>query len=121
VIEEPEANLHPAMQSKLADLFVDANKTFGVQIIAETHSEYLIRKLQYLIGSNKYQVKPEDVIIYYFYKPDHEAVIKKQASQVEKIEIDNFGRLTKEFGFGFFDEAAKIALDIFLLNQSQSN
>jgi predicted ATPase len=121
VIEEPEANLHPAMQSKLADLFIDANKTFGVQIIAETHSEYLIRKLQYLIGSNKYEVKPEDVIIYYFYKPDHEAVVKKQASQVEKIEIDNFGRLTKEFGSGFFDEADKIALDIFLLMQGQSN
>lgn len=121
VIEEPESNLHPAMQSKLADMFVDASKLFKVQIIAETHSEYLIRKLQYLVGTPKSDLKSNEVVIYYFYKPDHQAVLSKQVNQVEKIEIDEFGRLTKEFGSGFFDEADKIALDIFLLNQSQSN
>ncbi len=121
VIEEPEANLHPAMQSKLADMFVDANKKFNVQIIAETHSEYLIRKLQYLVGTTKSKADPKDVVIYYFYKSNHEAVISKLVNQVEKIEIDQLGRLTKEFGTGFFDEADRIALDIFLLKQSQSN
>jgi predicted ATPase len=121
VIEEPEANLHPAMQSKLADLFVDAHNMFKVQVIVETHSEYLIRKLQYLVGSNKSTIKSNDISIYYFYKSNHPAVINKEANQVEKIEIDEFGRLSKEFGSGFFDEADKIALDIFLLKQSQSN
>lgn len=121
VIEEPEANLHPAMQSKLADLFVDAYKTFKVQIIAETHSEYLIRKLQYLVGSNTSELMTNEALIYYFYKPDHQAVLSNQVNQVEKIEIDEFGRLSKEFGSGFFDEADRIALDIFLLKQSQSN
>jgi predicted ATPase len=121
VIEEPEANLHPAMQSKLADLFADAIKMFKVQIIVETHSEYLIRKLQYLVGTNRSELVPEDVLIYYFYKPDHQAVLNKEVNQVEKIEIDEFGRLSKEFGLGFFDEADRIALDIFLLSQSQSN
>ncbi len=121
IIEEPEANLHPAMQSKLADLFVDAHKTFKVQVIAETHSEYLIRKLQYLVGTSKSDLKSNDVVIYYFYKPNHQAVLNKQVNQVEKIEIDEFGRLSKEFGSGFFDEADRIALDIFLLKQSQSN
>jgi len=109
------------LQSKLANLFVDAIKTFNLQIIIETHSEYLIRKLQYLIGSNKSEVRPEDAIIYYFYKPGHEVVAKDDIKQVEKIEIDEFGRLSKEFGSGFFDEADKIALDIFLLKHSQSN
>lgn len=121
VIEEPEANLHPAMQSKLADLFVDAINTFNVQIILETHSEYLIRKIQYLVGSNKSIITAKDVSIYYFYKPSHPLVINNTVNQVEKIEIDEFGRLTKEFGTGFFDEADRIALDIFLLKQSQSN
>jgi hypothetical protein len=60
-------------------------------------------------------------LIYYFYKPDHQAVLSNQVNQVEKIEIDEFGRLSKEFGSGFFDEADRIALDIFLLKQSQSN
>ncbi len=121
VIEEPEANLHPAMQSKLADLFADAYKTFKVQIIVETHSEYLIRKLQYLAGSNSSEIRSDDILIYYFYKPEHQAVLNKIANQVEKIEIDEYGRLSKEFGSGFFDEADKIALDIFLLKHSQSN
>lgn len=121
VIEEPEANLHPAMQSKLADLFVEAINTFNVQIIIETHSEYLIRKIQYLVGSNKSTFSTKDVSIYYFYKPSHPLVINNKVNQIEKIEIDEFGRLTKEFGSGFFDEADRIALDIFLLKQSQSN
>jgi predicted ATPase len=121
VIEEPEANLHPAMQSKLADLFVDAYKTFKVKIIAETHSEYLIRKLQFLVGSTKGNLKSQDVAIYYFYKPNHPAVLNKEVNQVEKIEIDEFGRLTKEFGSGFFDEADKISMDVFMLKFSQNN
>jgi predicted ATPase len=121
VIEEPEANLHPAMQSKLADLFVDAYQRFKVQVIIETHSEYLIRKLQYLVGSNISEIKPDDILIYYFYKSNHQAVLDKQVNQVEKIQIDDYGRLSKEFGSGFFDEADRIALDIFLLKQSQSN
>ena len=121
VIEEPEANLHPAMQSKLADLFVDAHEKFKVQVIIETHSEYLIRKLQYLAGSNISQIKPNDILIYYFYKPNHPALVGKKVNQVEKIEIDDYGRLTKEFGSGFFDEADRISMDVFMLKFSQSN
>ena len=121
VIEEPEANLHPAMQSKLADMFADAIKTFNIKIIAETHSEYLIRKLQYLVASNKSEVKPDDVVIYYFNKPNNPDVLSGEIEQVKKIEIDEFGRLNKEFGKGFFDEADSIAMELFLLQQSQSN
>lgn len=50
IFEEPEANLHPKFQSLLADMFIDAAKVFNIQFIIETHSEYLIRKLQYLIA-----------------------------------------------------------------------
>jgi predicted ATPase len=121
VIEEPEANLHPAMQSKLADMFADAIKTFKIKIIAETHSEYLIRKLQYLVANNNSEVKPDDVVIYYFNKPDNPNVLSGEIEQVIKIEIDEMGRLNKEFGKGFFDEADNIAMDLFLLQQSQSN
>ena len=50
MIEEPETNLHPRFQSLLADLFFDASRSFNIQFILETHSEYLIRKFQYLVG-----------------------------------------------------------------------
>ncbi len=120
IIEEPEANLHPALQSKLADLFAEAIG-FNIKLIIETHSEYLIRKLQYLVASNKSNLTKDDVIIHYLYPPNHPDVLSGEVEQVEKIEIDEFGRLNKEFGKGFFDEADSIAMELFLLQQSQSN
>jgi len=121
VIEEPESNLHPSMQSKLAEMFIEAIEKFKVKIIAETHSEYLIRKLQYLIAKKESSINSENVVIYYFYKTSNESVKSKKVKQVEKIEIDKFGRLSKEFGGGFFDEADNSALELFLLNQYNKN
>ncbi len=117
-VEEPEANLHPALQSKLADMFVEANETFAIRFIIETHSEYLIRKFQYLTASNKSQLKPEDTVLYYFYHPDR---VPSGEPQVKKINILEDGSLSDDFGRGFFDEADNIAMEIFLLNQSQKN
>lgn len=63
LIEEPEANLHPNLQSKLAEFFIDATSRFNIQFILETHSEYLIYKFQEYIG--KEIIKPNDVVLYY--------------------------------------------------------
>jgi predicted ATPase len=103
VLEEPEAGLHPALQSKLAELIVDANKTFGTQFIIETHSEYFIRKLQYLTANKT--ISPEDLWIYYFYPPNG---IPKGEKQVKKIKIFEDGRLSADFGPGFFDESTNL-------------
>jgi predicted ATPase len=119
VIEEPEAHLHPALQSKLADLFVEAAKTFGIQFIIETHSEYLIRKLQYLTG--KGEIKPEDTVIYYFYPPDHPDVLEGKEPQVKRINILADGGLDDNFGEGFFDEATHWKFELLSLNNSQRN
>lgn len=116
LIEEPETNLHPALQSKLADMFMDAVKTFNIRFVIETHSEYLIRKLQYLTG--KGDIKPEQTVIYYFYPPTE---VPEGEQQVKKINIQQDGSLTDDFGTGFFDEADNIALELFLLKQSQKN
>ena len=100
IIEEPETNLHPKFQSLLADLFIDANKKFNIQFVIETHSEYLIRKLQYLTG--KGDLKPFDTSIFYFHNPDS---IPDGEKQVKRIHIQNDGSLSSDFGTGFFDEA----------------
>lgn len=99
ILEEPEANLHPAFQSKLADMFLDAQKTFDQQFIIETHSEYMVRKFQYLVA--KGEMKKEDIVIYYFHDP-------KENKQPTKIEILEDGRLSQPFGTGFYDETAKL-------------
>lgn len=103
--EEPEINLHPTLQSKLADMFVDAARTFKIQFIIETHSEYLIRRLQYLTA--KKEIKPEDTIIHYLFHPESEHT-QKTGEQLRTIRIQEDGRLDKEFGTGFFDESTKL-------------
>lgn len=52
IIEEPEQNLHPTLQSKLADLFYELHLNYGFRFIIETHSEYLIRRSQVIVGEN---------------------------------------------------------------------
>ncbi len=106
IVEEPEANLHPKLQSKLADFFVDAINEFNVKFVIETHSEYLIRKLQYLTAKDR--VSPGSSVIYYFNKDNSESNDK-----VKTIEIKKDGRLTSEFGPGFYDESTRLMMSLF--------
>ncbi len=103
VIEEPETNLHPKYQSQLADLFIDAHREFGINFILETHSEYLIRKLQYLTA--KGEIKPEDTVMHYIGDPD-KSKREPGEEQVRTIHIKPNGQLTKPFGSGFIDESS---------------
>ena len=113
-LEEPEANLHPKYQSLLADMFAEANKEFYNQFLIETHSEYMIRKFQYLVA--KGEMKPEDVVIYYFHDPND---IPKGEKHVKKITILDDGSLSDDFGPGFFDEAANLELELLKLKRNK--
>lgn len=117
IIEEPETNLHPRLQSQLAELFVDAAKKFHIQFILETHSEYLIRKLQYLTAQKKsdYHIKPEHSVIYYFNDPKN---MQDEKEHVRKIKIKENGILDGNFGSGFMDEASTLIKDIYQLSTS---
>ncbi len=115
-IEEPETNLHPKLQSLLADFFVEATKKYSINFIIETHSEYLIRKLQYLTAKKK--INPKDSIIYYFHHPEN---IPKGEEQVKEIKINEDGSLTDDFGPGFFDEATNIKFDLLKIKNTQNN
>ena len=69
-IEEPEIHLHPNYQSKLAEMFVEAYQKYNIHFIIETHSEYLIRKLQTLVA--KKNIKEDGISIQYVYSPNVE-------------------------------------------------
>jgi predicted ATPase len=107
IIEEPENSLHPALQSTLADMFIEAAILFNIQLIIETHSEYLIRKLQYLTAKGK--ISPEHTQIYYFYHPEK---VPQGEKQVKKINIKKDGFLSSEFGDGFFDESGRLMIEL---------
>jgi predicted ATPase len=74
-IQQPELHLHPALQSSIADVFIEeiisnSNKQF----IIETHSEHLLLRLLRRIRDTENSVstsidlplKPSDIAIYYF-------------------------------------------------------
>jgi predicted ATPase len=139
LIEEPEARLHPNLQSKLSDLFVDVVKPTGVsnsasgfesvlgdfkqfeipappagaesfstptyQLIVETHSEYLIRRLQYLVATGA--ASPDAIAIYYL-GPNPSA-----DDYIKRITIAPSGKLSESFGPGFTDEATNLMIDLY--------
>lgn len=108
-IEEPENHLHPKYQSMLADIFAEANKKYRIHFIVETHSEYLVRKLQTLVA--KKELTPADVSLQYLYSPDVEQRPKDEP-QVKHIPIREDGILQEPFGSGFLDEADNLAMAI---------
>lgn len=115
LIEEPETNLHPKWQSLLAEMFVKANELYNIQLVIETHSEYLIRKFQTLTAQGK--INSEDVKIFYLRGIQKVTADRKQ---VETIFIESDGTIDyKLFDDGFFDEADKLELS--LLNVQRDN
>lgn len=108
-IEEPEANLHPMLQSKLANMFMEVNELYNINFILETHSEYLIRMFQVLVGNPDHSARAEDIIIYYLYHPDK---IPEGKEQILDLEMRKDGLLRNDFGSGFFDEASQRAFEL---------
>lgn len=116
IVEEPEANLHPALQSKLAEFFIFCQKNYGTQFIIETHSEYLIRKMQSLIAAGDFP--NEQTNIYYFHADED---IKDPKDKVKQINFEHNGILSDTFGPGFYDEADKLSLQLLSLTYGQKN
>lgn len=68
VIEQPELHLHPALQSKLADVFVSASQRANSQeptsFIIETHSPNLINRLGELVNEQLIEKELIQVILF---------------------------------------------------------
>ena len=104
LVEEPELNLHPALQSKLTDFFHEVNKEYGFNFIVETHSEYMIRKTQLIALEQDYiknqDINPNPFKIVYFHKEEGPY----------EMEFTEQGKFNKDFGPGFYDEAGSLTL-----------
>lgn len=109
VIEEPEQNLHPDFQSKLADLLFDTIKDslHHINIVVETHSEYLVRKSQVLVSKMGYRSNQEaednsPFRTYYF----------KDNGEPYSMGYRSDGKFVEDFGVGFYDETSTLLLQI---------
>lgn len=84
ILEQPDIHLHPAIQAGLADVFIDVIKNRGVQIILESHSEHLLRRLQRRIAEE--QLVPTDVALYF-------TQIENGESKLEQLKVDAYGSI----------------------------
>ena len=91
IFEQPEIHLHPSVQSNLADILIDAiharedDKPRNNQLIVESHSEHLIRRIQRRIAEGT--LKTDEVAVYFVNQESGEA-------QIKELQIDNYGNIT---------------------------
>lgn len=84
ILEQPEIHLHPSVQAGLADVFIDAHRTRNIQILIESHSEHLLRRLQRRIAE---EVLPASDAAFYFVQ------MQQTASQLQPLHVDSFGNI----------------------------
>lgn len=100
LLEQPEIHLHPLVQSGLADVLVDAMQTRDIQIILESHSEHLLRRLQRRLAEDI--IRPDQAALYF-------CATENGESQLTPLELDLFG-VIKNWPKDFFgDEFGEIA------------
>jgi predicted ATPase len=106
-VEEPESNLHPALQVVLADLFItQAKANPEVLFLVETHSEHLmLRCLRRIRETTKgilpegiTTVTPEDIAVHFVER-------SPEGPRIRQIEIDEDGDFIDEWPGGFFEES----------------
>lgn len=115
IIEEPELNLHPALQSKLADLFLEVYEKYSINFIVETHSEYILRRSQVIVAVNEYEISPNENPFYVHYFP------KELQQMPYRLEYQEDGSFIRNFGNGFFDEASASTLELLKLKRQKKS
>jgi len=100
ILEQPEIHLHPSVQSGLADVLIDAMRLRKIQVILESHSEHLLKRLQRRIAEGK--LAPDETALYF-------ATNAGKESKLECLQMDLFGNISnwpKDFFGDQFGEMA---------------
>lgn len=103
ILEQPEIHLHPAIQSGLADVLIDAHRHRRVQILIESHSEHLLRRLQLRIAD---ETLSSDQVGLWFCRSS------RNKSAIEALTLDPYGSITnwpEDFFGDQFGEVAELA------------
>ena len=100
ILEQPEAHLHPKVQSELADLLIEVVKNRQLQIILESHSEHLLIRLMRRIAEE--QISADDTAFYF-------CEMNEGVSEIEKLDVDDYGNITNWPQNFFGDEMGDLA------------
>lgn len=83
IIDEPETNLHPEWQIKLAQLLVLLNKKIGLRMYLNSHSPYFVRAMEYF--SHQYDIVEK--CHFYFMKANEENGMFQSMDVTEQLGI----------------------------------
>src|SRR5690606_10127156 len=106
-IQQPELHLHPALQSAVSDVMIEAiEQRMCSQIIVETHSEHIILRL--LRRIREYQMRKEAVenpighanVSVLYFQPD----ISTHVTSIKQLRIHPDGTFIDNWPGGFFTE-----------------
>ena len=114
ILDHPDVHLHPSAQAGLADVFIDAWKKHRVQILFESHSEHLLRRLQRRIAEE--EIEQDDVGLFFC------STDGSEGSNLSQLEVDQFGNISnwpKDFFGDQFGEIAAMS-DAALARQEES-
>ena len=100
ILEQPEAHLHPKVQSELADLLIEVVKERQLQIILESHSEHLLIRLMRRIAEE--QISADDTAFYF-------CEMNEGISEIERLNVDDYGNITNWPQNFFGDEMGDLA------------
>ena len=100
LMEQPEIHLHPKVQSDLADVMLNVAAARNLQIVVESHSEHLMRRLQRRIAEG--YASSEDVKLYF---------VSSQGSQahLSDLRLNEWGEIENWPESFFGDEMGEIA------------
>jgi hypothetical protein len=92
LFEQPELHLHPLAASRLIDVFADVIKKKMCTVIAEVHSQDVLRRLQRFVADGRLRL--EDINIY---------VVERVAgvSGIRALDINNDGEVFDNWNIGF--------------------
>ena len=100
LMEQPEIHLHPSVQSGLADVMLAVAKTRNVQIVVESHSEHLMRRLQRRVAEE--EASAEDVKLYF-------VSMSERGAQLSDLALNKWGEIENWPDNFFGDEMGEIA------------
>lgn len=110
IIEQPELHLHPKLQAELADFFFSKNISSN-NLVIETHSEHIIRKVQVLVAQG--EVKKEQIAVYYFNKDE-----KTGITSIKEMELEDNGFFKEPWPDGFFDDSYNLTKELLKANKN---
>lgn len=97
LVENPEAHLHPAGQSRIGG-FLAQIAADGVQIILETHSDHVLNGIRVAVAEGSAAPLPAQVAVHFFRAEDD------GSPAIQSMEVAQTGQLSA-WPSGFFDQA----------------